>query len=132
MSKLPPHEVLERIFSVIIEEAKTNSKFAKKLVGVLPKNTMAIAERPKVKPNKIESFNPKDYHAVNILRTYDEGVLRGMLQELTKDKLRKVAAFSGLVLTGSAAKKAASKADIIEGIVVAAEQYIKQRKVAAA
>ncbi|MEO0619701.1 MAG: hypothetical protein AAFZ01_10540, partial [Pseudomonadota bacterium] len=68
-------------------------------------------------------------HAVNILRQHGEQMLRGRLTNLrTKAELAEVAKHSALRLTGTAAKKSASREEIVEGIVAAALQYDRQRE----
>lgn len=138
------HTFLEKVFQVVLEEAKSNPEFAQKIEAAVstavgrtaPQKTKQKSKASRTssaaKKTKTTRFDATEYHAVVILRSYDEGVLRGRLNTLTKEKLRKVASFSGLVLTGISAKKTATKEEIIEGIVAAAKQYIAQRGIAAA
>ncbi len=133
MSEKSAHELLEKVFSVVVKEAKSNPGFAQKMLEALPAEAVAKAGgKPVGRKRKKDDFDVGKYHAVNILRQYGEGVLEGRLNEVKKDDLKKVAAYSGLKLTGPAAKKAATKAVIIEGIVLAAKRYVEQRNVAAA
>ncbi|MGI9406857.1 MAG: hypothetical protein ACR2O4_10850, partial [Hyphomicrobiaceae bacterium] len=68
---------------------------------------------------------------VNILRQHGENMLRGRLSSLrSKSELTQVAKRSGLRLTGKAARKSASRNDLIEGIVAAAQHYDSQRSAA--
>ncbi len=132
MNQFAAHEILEQIFAVVIDEAKKNPKFAKKVISALPKGVVAKVEKQSTSVASQPAFDVDQYHAVNVLRNYGEGVLEGRLSELTKDKLKQVAAYSGLVLTGSAANKSASKSLIIQGIIEAAKQYVAQRDIALA
>ncbi|MGH1352702.1 MAG: hypothetical protein ACRBBN_18135 [Methyloligellaceae bacterium] len=133
MTKKSAHEILETVFDVVVKEAKDNPKFAKKVLDILPDDEEILTATKKAPRKRKEKLLDVDqYHAVNILRRFGEGVLEGKLNEVKKDDLRRVASFSGLKLTGPAAKKTATKAVIIEGIIQAAKRYIEQRNVAAA
>ena len=131
MIETPAHEILARVFDVVVKEAKANPTFAEKMLDALPQDMVKTARVQKRK-KKEKIFDVSQYHAVNILRKYDAGVLEGKLYELTKENLKTAAAYSGLRLTGPASRKSASKAVIIKGIVDAAKHYIEQRAIAAA
>ncbi len=131
MSEQPAHEILKRVFDVVVKEAKNNPIFADKMLQALPPE-MVVKAKAKGRPKKEQLFDVSKYHAVNILRRYDVGVLEGRLYDLTKDNLKTVAKYSGLRLTGPAGRKSATKAMIVKGIVDAAKHYIEQRKSAAA
>ena len=134
MTEIPAHEILKNVFDVIVKEAKTNPEFAEKMVEALPAHMVSTAKtRSKRKlDRKQKRFDANKYHAVNILRRYDAGVLEGKLLELTKENLKTAAAFSGLRLTGPATRKSATKAVIVKAIVDAAKHYVEQRNIAAA
>ena len=128
MKSVAAHEVLEALFDVVVDEAKRNDRFARRLMSVFPESLVARIEKPKARR---QSFSASDYHAINLLRDHGEAMLRGRLSSLrTKSELRQVATRSGLRLTGKAAKRSASIADIVDGIVAAAKHYEAQRAVA--
>lgn len=129
MSEIPAHEILARLFSIIVSEAEASPTLAKKLITAFPETMVAKFEKPK----KTLKFDASEFHAINILRTHGEGVLRGKLEDIksTKD-LRAVAKASGLVLSGAAAKAKATREDLIEGTIGAARHYVAQRKEEAA
>jgi hypothetical protein len=129
MKRLPAHEVLLRIFNVMVREAQKNPALAKELIE-------AIGEGPASGPETIASetrkpFDASEFHAVNILRLHGESALRGKLEQVKAvEDLRSVATASGLVLTGSARKARPSRADLISGIIAAAKHYDAQRSAA--
>jgi hypothetical protein len=126
MTKAPAHEVLRRVFDVIVGEARTNEVLARKLVEALG-DAVAVeigmpAPAPRQKPE------PADFHAINVLRSHGEPALRGKLEQVRAvDRLRAIASDSGLVLAGSASKPKASRAELIDGIISAAKHYDAQR-----
>ena len=123
--ELPPHEIAAALFDVVVQEAKRNEGFARRLMSVYPATIVARLEKPK---KSTTGFDAADYHAVNILRNHGEAMLRGRLSSLrTKAELRQVAKRSGLRLTGKAARKSAAMTDLIDGIADAALHYVAQR-----
>ena len=123
--EVPASEIVEALFGVIIEEAKRNEGFARRLMSVYPETIVARTTRAK---KAGQSFDAADYHAVNILRNHGEAMLRGRLSSLrTKSELKEIAKRSGLRLTGKAALKSAAMSDLIDGIVDAAQHYVEQR-----
>ena len=132
MSQLPAHEILGRVFGVIIRAAEKDPAFAQKLMQAL---SQGIAENSSTRGQKSRLrrlFDPSGFHAINILRAHGEDALRGKLEQVraTAD-LRSVAMFSGLVLSGSASNSRATREVLIDGIVAAAKHYVAQRGVAA-
>ena len=132
MSQLPAHEILGRIFGVIIRAAEKDPAFAQELMQAL---SQGIAENSSTRGQKSRLrrlFDPSGFHAINILRAHGEDALRGKLEQVraTAD-LRSVAMFSGLVLSGSASNSRATREVLIDGIVAAAKHYVAQRGVAA-
>jgi hypothetical protein len=129
MKQLPAHEILHRIFKVVVREAQKNPALAKELIE-------AIAEGPTPGPETTtpvtrKRFDASEFHAVNILRLHGESALRGKLEQVKAvEDLRAVARISGLVLSGSASKARPSRADLISGIVAAAKHYDAQRSAA--
>ncbi|MEL6289773.1 MAG: hypothetical protein AAFQ42_10305 [Pseudomonadota bacterium] len=141
---------LESLFAVVIEEARSNPAFAARLHGALagigngstphdpesqrtgsakprraPPSAKPSAKAPEGAPEKARPT----IHAVNVLRQHGETMLRGRLSNLrTKAELGAVARASGLRLTGAAARKSASREDLVDGIVTAAIQYDRQRE----
>ena len=123
--KIPAHEIAAALFDVVVEEAKRNEGFARRLMSVYPAAIVARLDKPK---KSAAAFDAADYHAVNILRNHGEAMLRGRLSSLrTKAELRQVAKRSGLRLTGKATRKTATMTDLIDGITLAAQHYVAQR-----
>lgn len=123
--EVPAHEIVEALFDVVVDEARRNESFAKRLMSVYPEAVVARTGKAK---KSVPRFDAAEYHAVNLLRNHGEAMLRGRLSSLrTKAELREVAKRSGLKLTGRAAQKSASMFDLIEGIVEAAQHYVAQR-----
>ncbi|MEM7621304.1 MAG: hypothetical protein AAF228_12770 [Pseudomonadota bacterium] len=127
MSTPSADDMLEKVFDVILQEAKVNPEFSDKIENTFSKQKVQKTTRKPSAKTSSQKFDFAKYHAVNILRNSDEQTLRSRLNSITKDKLKKIALYSGLVLTGNAAKKTASKAEMIQGIVEAAQQYVAQR-----
>jgi hypothetical protein len=121
---VPAHEILQRLFDVIIAEARNSPALSKKLLRAFPQS-MTSGNEPAQRASK---FDASEFHAVNILRAHGENVLRGKLEQVrSKENLRAIAKISSLTLEGAAAKRNATLADIIEGIIAAAKHYDKQR-----
>lgn len=128
--ELPAHEILQRLFAIIVEEAQKKPALAKKLLAVFPQSVVAKVETAERRAPK---FDPAKYNAVSLLRKHGEGVLRGQLEQIkNKENLRAVAKTSNLTLEGAAAKRTASVPQLIDGIIRAAKHYHKQRTGAAA
>jgi len=132
MSQLPAHEILGRIFGVIIRAAEKDPAFAQELMQVLSQGIAENSSTGGQKSRLRRLFDPSGFHAINILRAHGEDALRGKLEQVrgTAD-LRSVAMFSGLVLSGSASNSRATREVLIDGIVAAAKHYVAQRGVAA-
>jgi hypothetical protein len=129
MKQLPAHEVLHRIFKVIMREAQKNPALAEELVEAIGGGATPGAKVSSAAPRK--SFDASEFHAVNILRLHGEAALRGRLEQVKAvDSLKSVARVSGLVLTGGACKARPSRADLISGIIAAAKHYDAQRSAA--
>ena len=131
MSQLPAHEILGRIFGVIIRAAEKDPAFAQKLMQALSQGIAENSSTGGQKSRLRRLFDPSGFHAINILRAHGEDALRGKLEQVrgTAD-LRSVAMFSGLVLSGSASNSRATREVLIDGIVAAAKHYVAQRDVA--
>jgi hypothetical protein len=129
MTSVPAHEVLRRLFDVIVSQAKKNDALARELVDALG---AAAVERAKPAAAR-KTYDACDFHAINVLRSHGESALRGKLEQVRAlERLRSIANASGLVLSGSASKAKASRADLIDGIISAAKHYDAQRRTAAA
>jgi hypothetical protein len=130
MTDVPARDVLDRLFRAIVQEAEKNDAFARSLIDALQANLAARAEKkvPARKP-----FDASQLHAINVLRAYGENVLRGKLEQIKAvEDLRAVARFSGLLLTGPAARPKATRGDTIDAIIAAAKHYDAQRSTASA
>jgi hypothetical protein len=131
MTDVPAREVLDRLFRAIVQEADKNDAFARSLLDALQANLAARASARKPSPRK--PFDASQLHAINLLRTHGENVLRGKLEQVkTVEDLRAVATFSGLVLTGPASRPKATRGAMIDAIVAAAKHYDAQRSTATA
>jgi hypothetical protein len=129
MSQAPAHETLRRLFDVIVDEAQKDPALAEKLLQAMSGPLGAGAETREVR--RRQPFNASGIHAVNILRLHGEPALRGKLEQIkAADALRSVAVASGLVLSGSASKARATRAELIDGIIAAAKHYDAQRSAA--
>jgi hypothetical protein len=130
MTQAAAHEVLRRVFDVILSEAKKNDVLAREVVAALGAVAAAVADKQPPGPRK--ASGAPDFHAINVLRSHGEPALRGMLEQVrVSERLRSIASASGLVLTGSAARPKASRAELIDGIISAAKHYDAQRSTAA-
>jgi hypothetical protein len=131
MTKAPAHEVLRRLFDVIVSEARKNEPLARRLVEALGGAAAVARDKPAAVPRK--TSDPADFHAINVLRSHGESALRGKLEQVRAvERLRAIANVSGLVLSGGASKPKASRAELIDGIISAAKHYDAQRNTAAA
>jgi hypothetical protein len=130
MNQVPAHEILGRIFAVIIRAAEKYPALAQELMQALSTATAENASTGQ-KSTLRRLFDPSGFHAINILRAHGEEALRGKLEQVraTAD-LRSVATFSGLVLSGRASNSRATREDLIDAIIVAARHYVAQREVA--
>jgi hypothetical protein len=127
MSQLPAHEILGRIFGVIIRAAEKDPAFSQELMQALSSGTTEKASMGQ-KSTLRRLFDPSGFHAINILRTHGEDALRGKLEQVrAAADLRLVATFSGLVLSGRASKSRATREELIKGIIAAARHYVAQR-----
>lgn len=126
-------ESLEAVIETIATEARNNPAFAARLRAALADTPEGQASSATAKANP-RSRLPVEaaFHAVVVLRDEGAGLLRGRLERLgTKAEIKAVAKRSGLVLTGAAAKRTATVAELVDGVVRAAEHYNAQRKAAA-
>lgn len=131
MTKAPAHEVLRRVFDVVVSEARTNEALARKLVEALSDAVAVTLDKPAPVPR--QKPEPADFHAINVLRSHGEAALRGKLEQVRAvDRLRAIANVSGLVLAGGASKPKASRSELIDGIISAAKHYDAQRETACA
>ena len=125
------HEILRRVFDVVVSEARTNEALARRLVDVLSEAVPSECDKPAPVPR--QKPEPVEFHAINVLRLHGESALRGKLEQVrAADRLRAIANVSGLVLAGGASKPKASRAELIDGIITAAKHYDAQRETACA
>jgi hypothetical protein len=131
MKQREVHEVLGRIFKVIVEEAAGNRKLAQRLAEALGASGRVSVDKPTTEPRRRRSG--AELHAINVLRAHGEAALRGKLEQIrSAADLRLVAKGSGLVLGAAASRAKASRAELIEAIIVAAKHYDAQRSAATA
>ena len=131
MTKAPAHEILRRLFDVVVTEAKKNEALAHKLLESIGDAIIGATEKPAMPRRKTPVS--AEFHAINVLRSFGEPALRGKLEQVrATEGLRAIASASGLVLSGSASKSKATRADLIDGIITAAKHYDAQRATAVA
>ena len=131
MTQAPAHEVLRRLFDVIVSEARKNEPLARKLVEAIGNVVSTEIAKPATPARKAPDH--VDFHAINVLRSFGEPALRGKLEQVrAAERLRAIANASGLVLSGSASRPKASRAELIDGIISAARHYDAQRTMATA
>ena len=126
MTTAPAHEILRRLFDVIVSEAEENPALAQKLGRAIWR--LAAGARI-AKPAPRKPFDAPQFHAINVLRSHGEAALRGKLEQVKAvEDLRATA--SGLVLSGSAGK--APRAPTDRRHRRAAKHYDAQRSAATA
>jgi len=131
MSEGQIHEILRRVFDVIVREAQDNPALARRLAQAIAPGPAAGPGPPR--PARRRPFDASQFHAINILRLHGESALRGKLEQVkAAEDLKSVARASGLVLSGRASKARASRTELIAGIVEAAKHYDAQRGAATA
>lgn len=151
MKEVPAHEILEKFFQTIVEEAKTNPAFAEHMLSAFPDNLIAkieqpqstepkhqpektsgLKESPKSKTSpKAESFDHKAYNPVVLYRQYGEDLMRVRLNKLTAANLKKIDRAFQLKLGKLIDKKSPTKPDLIKALITFAKTYDTQRKGAA-
>jgi len=132
--------LLRRVFAVILAEAERDGDLARKLAEAIGAPRRPTAPLPSAPPPTAapptaspKSFDVRNVHAINVLRLHGEAVLRGKLEGVRSvADLRAVAAASGLVLSGRALSRRASRAELIAAIIAAAKHYDAQRNAATA
>ncbi len=155
MKEVPAHEILEKFFQTIVEEAKTNPAFAKHMLSAFPENLIAKIEQPQsTEPEKqpenqpakttgpkentkaktgrqADSFDPKAYNPVVLYRNLGEDLMRVRLNKLTAANLKKIDRAFQLKLAKLIDKKSPTKPDLIKALITFAKAYDTQRKGAA-
>jgi hypothetical protein len=130
MTDTPAHEILGKVFRVIQRAAEKDPLFAREVMQALL-DGMAESSSARQNSGLRRLFDPSGFHAINIPRAHGEDALRGKLEQLrAAADLRSVARFSGLMLSGRASSSRATRADLINGIIMAAKHYNAQRRVA--
>ena len=127
MKKPQAPATLRRLFTVILDEAASNPAFADKLIEALA----VVAPQPDIPASACAEKRPSapEVHAINVLRSHGEAVLRGKLEQIkARTELKAVATASGLVLSGC--KTNASRGELIDCIIAAAKHYDAQRTIA--
>jgi hypothetical protein len=119
--------VLRRVFEVLLAEAESNPRLARRLAEAIG----APAASPARTPRPRASSATPALHAVNVLRQDGEAALRGRLEQIKAvADLKAVAAASGLVLSAATLKARAGRGELIAAIVAAAKHYDAQRTAA--
>jgi hypothetical protein len=130
MSEIPVDEMLRRIFKVFVRAAEQNPAFAREIVKALAADVAARSSSMH-RMAAHRRFDPSGSHAINVMRSHGEQVLRGKLEQIRASAdLRSVARFSRLILSGSASGARASRSDLINAIIAAAKHYDAQRDTA--
>jgi hypothetical protein len=130
MTEIPADELMRRIFKVIVRTVEGNPAFAREIAEALAVDIDARSLKNR-KIAQLRRFDPSSLHAINVLRSHGEQVLRGKLEQIRASAdLRAIARSSGLVLSGSASGARVSRTELINGIIAAAKHYDAQRETA--
>ncbi|MFP3921500.1 MAG: hypothetical protein ACLFPA_11520 [Dichotomicrobium sp.] len=88
----PAHQILARIFEVVLEEARHRPEFAEKLLKALPSGAIAQIEKPQKTRESKPGFDPNAFSLVAVMQTEGETGLRRRLNPLQrKQDLRALA-----------------------------------------
>jgi hypothetical protein len=125
-------EILERLFGVILDEARRRPDFAHRLVDALPVSAVARIEKSaRPQPAKY-TFNPNAFSLVAVLQTQGEdGLLRQLNPIDRKERLREIAKAQHIPLTGKAAQRKATLGEIRAALVRGAKARLAGREAAA-
>lgn len=124
-------EVLERLFRVVLEEARARPEFAERLISALPKAAIVKVERTQAK-KKRDNFDPNAFSLVAVLEREGEKGLRQRLNPFrSKDKLRAIAEAQHIPLNEAARRSKATVKDIRDAIIEGVKFRIADRLAAA-
>ena len=129
MTEVPARDVLDRLFRAIVREAENNDAFARSLIErCRPIWRPGPGRKPRAQAVRClaAACHQRAAHARRERAARQAGAGQG------GEDLRAVARFSGLLLTGPAARPKAKRGDMIEGIIAAAKHYDAQRSTASA
>lgn len=110
-------ELLERLFAVVIAEAKARPQFAAKLISALPQEAVVRIEKPQVR--KQPGFDPNSFSLVAVFESEGERGLRQRLNALkNKQQFRNLAAAQHIAIESAVFKKSLAriKDALVEGV----------------
>lgn len=83
-SDTPADQILEKIFAVILEEARLRPDFAERLIAALPTAAIARIEKPKRDRKPKPGIDPNSFSLVAIMQTEGEAAVRRRLNPLQR------------------------------------------------
>ena len=89
--EIPAEQVLERLFAVVLEEARTNGSFAEKLVAALPSRAVVRIETRRAKSGASRKTGTQKEQPVSLTRLMNregEPALREFLKKRNTKQLR--------------------------------------------
>jgi hypothetical protein len=84
--EMPADELLAKLFEVVLDEARTNRKFAEKMVSALPKQIVARIETKKRPPKPAEP----PVSLTRLMNREGEDALQAFLKRRTKSQMRDI------------------------------------------
>jgi hypothetical protein len=84
--EMPADELLAKLFEVVLDEARTNRKFAEKMVSALPKQIVARIETKKRPPKPTEP----PVSLTRLMNREGEDALQAFLKRRTKSQMRDI------------------------------------------
>jgi hypothetical protein len=84
--EMPADELLAKLFEVVLDEARTNRKFAEKMVSALPKQIVARIETKKRPPKPAEP----PVSLTRLMNREGEDALQAFLKRRNKPHLRDI------------------------------------------
>ena len=84
--EMPADELLAKLFEVVLDEARTNRKFAEKMVSALPRQIVARIETKKRPPKPAEP----PVSLTRLMNREGEDALQAFLKRRTKSQMRDI------------------------------------------
>jgi hypothetical protein len=85
--EMPADQLLAKLFEVVLDEARSNRKFAEKLVGALPSQVVARIETSRRKPSKPAE---PPVSLTRLMNREGEDALQAFLKRRNKPHLRHI------------------------------------------
>jgi hypothetical protein len=83
-NSVPADQILEKIFEVVLEEARQRPQFAEKLVGALPRGAIAEIQKPESSRKTRAGFDPNAFSLVAVLQTEGTAGLKRRLNPIKR------------------------------------------------